>query len=183
MTVTLLHHLSLFLSIASLFVVTYLYNAFLSYNPDLYGVLDEILVHPQSYHLMVLTCAIPLLLELSWRGFARDLRPSYTEILQEKMRLQKRENQADYNVVVQTPQEEHKWQHTRPSKRSDRLQKLVPTDGGVESEKADHLSTALLRSMLRLRNFTGSSFQSAAHHTFQEHDTFKGQRRNEEKKQ
>ena len=91
-TITLLHVVSVLASLGSLFLFTFLLSTLLSFDPDLYGVVAYILRRPVFLLTILLTVCVPLLLELACRAVLRDLRPSVTHILQERVHRKRLEH-------------------------------------------------------------------------------------------
>ena len=85
-SLTLLHFASVAGSVASLLLISFIINSSLIFpiDPNLNNVVDEIYASPTSYLLLLLTVAFPLLLELLYRGWQREQRPTITQIFQER---------------------------------------------------------------------------------------------------
>lgn len=88
-SVTLLHALAVWLSLAALFLAVSVLSLWNSLNPNLYGVVPQMFATPAFWLTCLLTVSIPLLLELFLKGLARDLWPTYTHILQERVRVKR----------------------------------------------------------------------------------------------
>ena len=79
----------IFGSIMSIFTFTYGLSKWLSYNPNLYGVIDEIYWDKYIWLIILLTTMIPFILELTYRFIKRQFSPSLAQVLQEKVVLSK----------------------------------------------------------------------------------------------
>ena len=175
---TLVHFLSIFpCSLGSIFLFSWLLNFSESYNPDLYGVINQIYTSATAWLILLIACSIPLLMELAIRGIRRHLRPSFTEILQEKYReihlqsekvaearhiplseLKKQAGLASKMVVID-PTEEIKWSRiTRQASESQVSISLHDDD----TKKSDKFRQALTMAMMRFKGFTGGMFSSAS---------------------
>jgi len=90
LSITFFHFMAIFLSILALFVMCFMASFFVTLNSDLYGIIGEVYADPMAWLTMILALMTPMALELLWRGLKRDLRPTLTEILQERIRKRKR---------------------------------------------------------------------------------------------
>jgi len=136
-----------------------------------------------------LALSIPQLLELAFRGLRRHLFPTFAEILQERVFKAKMMSVKTGSIVPQpattaktqlalTPDEEKEWAAQQRSKRrksalvvaNEELEKLSKRKD-EDSLGGDALKSAIIRSILRFRNLTGSQFDSAATAKYQHHDS------------
>jgi len=149
-----------------------------------------------------------------WRGVKRDLRPSLTDVLQERIRLRReqtreRTKKRIHKVLeedgaeleggpspIRAPsggsepvtkpsiidenlshEDEHKFYARKAHKRKDEEEKHAPKHAHAQSfsdgllSKDENLKRSVIRAMLRFRNVTGSTFDSAAQAKYQAHDT------------
>jgi len=164
---------------------------------------------------MILALMTPMALELLWRGLKRDLRPTLTEILQERIRKRKRneikikKGNTEKNEEKEKPKEEDNHHHVLvpenhrtssnsvPSVPDENLthedeskfysRKVHRTKGDTKLAEGhvahaqsysdglldpdENLKRSVVRAMLRFRNITGSTFDSAAQAKYQAHDT------------
>jgi hypothetical protein len=208
-TISLLHILSILSSISSLFLFTFLLSKVQSYNPELYGDGSYAWSKPAVWLTLILVVMIPLVLEIAYRGLVRDLRPTFVNILQERLRkkrLARDKSIADQrkdgqeismnaksaSQVVVEDHDEKKWgdlkkaaspkasgHHPNQHSKLDVLNRHVRQSEAVDKKGA--LKSAMIQSMLRFRNLTGSQFTSAAQAKFAEHDTYVPAGKNEGK--
>jgi len=160
----------------TVFVFTYFMSVFLWVDYDLYWVVPRFFGDGMFWLVLFITVAIPLLLEVACRYTMQTLRPSYTQILQEKVIGASAANRLE---VINTPEDDNKWASRKPGnkrqaqneKTSAALKGLTAENPSNESkQQTDALRSVLIRSMLRFRNLTGSQFDSAANHKYQQHD-------------
>lgn len=98
-SVTVIHMLSILISVVSLFFFLYVLNIAyvdmeLDLNPDLYGVVNQIFASPLAWLTLLLAVMIPLLLEAAWLGLKQELCPDMVTVMQERLAkrtLQQRE--------------------------------------------------------------------------------------------
>jgi len=206
LSITIVHFISIFLSVAALFVMCFMAAYFIRINSDLYGVIDEMYADPGAWLTLILALLTPLILEMIWRGLKRDLRPSLTEILQERIRIRRdrqkdrkgqimqieagseEDDQGDAPAVERAPtssqpvddilthEDENKF-YSRKAHRPKGDGKVSLDEMGRPQSYADGLLSkdetlkrSVIRAMLRFRNLTGSTFDSAAEARFQAHD-------------
>jgi len=148
---------------------------------------------------LIVSVSIPMLMELAFRAAKRELRPAYDVILQEKLRLKRRDihhptggpkdaipldvnssprsgNTASSQVVASHVDEE-KWavvKHQKSNKtvvRSEEaLKQLERNRLSIKDRNEGKVREAVVRAMLRFRNLTGGQFDSAAQAKWQNHD-------------
>jgi hypothetical protein len=175
----LLHGLTIAASISSLFLITFLLSLVSSSNPALYGEVAALLGSGTVWLTMILTVSIPLLGELIIKGWQRETHPTFTNILQEKLRQKRQERtkaeksvnpSLDYqsstpvaiaigdaasNQVAVDAHDEKAWAaaHSPKSPRKHGRMNTVALFGDVGSptSKDDMLRSALVQAMLRFR--------------------------------
>jgi len=107
-SITWIHAGALAFSLWSLFLFSYMASILVELNPDLYGVVNKIYSSPRVWFIMILMIMVPLLLELLYRGARYDLRPTFTQILQERYALRRREpKQQNQHQQNQHQQNQH----------------------------------------------------------------------------
>eukprot|EP00808_Paulinella_micropora_P013493 g57589.t1 len=195
-TINAIMWLALGVSFLCIFSLILIANILLDYNPDLYGVVNLLLVSPHVWLIFLLACVSPILLELLFRGLYRDLRPSYSQILQERILLRmkevdrreaKRLGSAVSNMVttnlVDFSEYDAKWAHRKHRTKhaiggttgttvAKKLQAKVNEQSKNKTD--DSFKMHVIRAMLKFRNMTGSQFDSAAQAQYQVHDTYVG---------
>jgi len=214
LSVTFFHFMAIFLSILALFVMCYMWSYFVQLNPDLNGVIAEMYGDPMAWLTMILCLTTPMCLEMLWRGVKRDLRPSLTDILQERIRLRREQTRektkkrvhkvleedgaeleggpvpirapsgivsssAPSSIIDEnlTSEDEHKFYARKAHKPKTGESKIAKKHGHAQSfsdgllSKDETLKRSVIRAMLRFRNITGSTFDSAAQAKYQAHDT------------
>jgi len=90
-SITLLHFISVVGSLVTIFVAIYILNALLGVNPNLYHVMDFEFKSPTVWLTLILSTSIPLLMELAFRAMKREIQPAFSVILQEKLRLKRKD--------------------------------------------------------------------------------------------
>eukprot|EP00808_Paulinella_micropora_P007559 g34298.t1 len=88
-TINALNWFAEFVSFACILIFIYLaaIPAMRWFNPDLLGVIDMMFASGNVWFAVLLAVSIPMLMELAYRFAYRDLRPSYSQILQERVRV------------------------------------------------------------------------------------------------
>jgi len=207
LSVTFLHFLAIFLSIAALFVMSFMASIFVNLDSDLYGVIAEMYGNPIAWLTMILILCLPLILEMMWRSLKRDLRPTLTDILQERIRLRQeksreivkkrmpkvleadKDDEPDGNSPgiirrssqtvgddILTHEDETKFRGRKPHRQKGGVKPLEEGLARPQSyadgllSKDETLKRSVIRAMLRFRNLTGSTFDSAAQAQYQHHD-------------
>jgi len=188
--------------------VSYMASYFVTLNSDLKGVINEMYADPIAWLTMIISVSAPMILEMIWRGIKRDLRPTLTEILQERIRLRREqarektkqrmpkvleEDAAENDLVPTGPTRgvgssvtmtDENLTHEDESKFYSRKPHRVKGEGKAQEghvahaqsysdgllSKDENLKRSVIRAMLRFRNITGSTFDSAAQAKFQAHD-------------
>ena len=56
-----------------------------THTQDLYGIVDEMLQSTEAWLVMVLTCSMPILLEVAYRAYCDEYQPDMSRMLQEKV--------------------------------------------------------------------------------------------------
>lgn len=83
------HFVSILLSFMAVFFLTWFINLF-NWNSDLVGVVNHIWAHPaMTVPPMFLAITIPLLVEFALRAWKQHLRPTFDDVLQERIRKQR----------------------------------------------------------------------------------------------
>jgi len=90
-SITLLHAFSVAISMFGIIVLCFLLNLTRSFNPNLYHVLNVLYASPTFWLTLIVSVSIPMLMELAFRAAKRELRPAYAVILQEKLRLKRKD--------------------------------------------------------------------------------------------
>lgn len=190
------------MSLSSLFLFTFVLSLVPSTNPALYGEVAALLSSGTVWLTMIITVAIPLLGELLIKGYYRDVHPTFTDILQEKLREKRRQRDAsvkatpqglDYqsdtpvaivvgdnasNQVAVDAHEEKAWaaSHSPKSPRKHgRMNTVALFNDSTPISKDDAMRSALVQAMLRFRNLTGGVFSSAARADLHEYAPMKGE--------
>lgn len=201
-SISFLHWLALLSSWSSVLAIHLIVSQFPT--SALNGTVIGILTDPNSMLVLLLTIAAPCLFEMGFRGLQRAIRPTLSQILQERVRKErtsyKRQKYAEagddervdggdgFDLVALTERklvmlndtDKDMWDKKIAARHKNRrqsnfgeklaqIQKKEPaqnaTDTGTPSFK-----TAVIKSMLRFRNLTGSQFESAARSNLQVHD-------------
>jgi len=195
---TIVHYISIGISLVTLFLFVYLINVFRTLDSDLYGVINRLYGTASAWLIIIITVAIPLIVEGTFRAFKRHLRPTYTQILQEywnrsgKLQYGRQqdlrdlprrmsgaaalsaaqlESKRDLRPIATTP----KSPAREDRQREQVLDKLKSMDKKLTERKERNvnvgagLQSAVIQSMLRFRNLTGSQFDSAAQARFMVH--------------
>jgi len=182
---TFLHMTAIAISVFTLYFCTWLINLLSAIDPDLYGVVDRIYANANAWLTLVMTVGIPLIVELTFRYAHRQFSPTYTEVLQEhdfivhSFRRQASQprtgaviDEKEPSKPVKTPQSPARHDHTK----AEALLHLKTLDAKskewVANVGSDKLQAAVIKSMLRFRNLTGSQYDSAAQARLQNHDKF-----------
>lgn len=177
-TVTILHVLAVFItSIASCFLFNFVMSLALAFEPDLYGVVWKMYCDPVTWLWMLWSVSACLLTELIWRFSRSMLRPSFTTIIKERIRLHGVASPLNISL-----EEEQKWKDRKVKKSPldiDITSKAIEELRAIYNEeeesnkdvaKASEMRSAVIRSVLRFRGTTGAQFDSAAQAKFQTHD-------------
>ncbi len=83
-TVTLLHIIMISLTIVGIFLLCWIANITLSFNPDLYYVVNQMYESPCAWLTLVLTITVPVLIECVIRFYSVMFDPSEIQVLREK---------------------------------------------------------------------------------------------------
>jgi magnesium-transporting ATPase (P-type) len=183
-TISVLQIFALFSSFGSLFLFTFIMSEILSLDRDLFKVVARLYGDGAFWFSLILVVAIPVLMEIFYRGLRQHLRPSFTQIIREKQ-LVAPDKQAKKSIKI-NPNEEKDWVARKPTNKritkSERTSVALRALNKTTEKKGDHtvddmeMKGGLIRAMLRFRNLTGSSFDSAAEAGYQEHDlVFQGE--------
>ena len=85
----------------AVFFLTWMINIFPKFNGELYGVVNHIWGHPQTTLLpLILAICIPLLTELGYRSLSVHLRPSFNDVLQERVKLERNKKKEAVKVYA-----------------------------------------------------------------------------------
>lgn len=179
--ITFIHLLTLLSSPLSLFLFLLIFNALPS-NPDLYHVVYRMWTSPEIVLTSILTIAIPCLMELALRFIQRDLRPTLVQVLQERVRVKRKDRKLEPEDALPTKVEVYhkealEWGALRPTPARERkktqIRTMMQAHGSrisVTSADDAQLRKLVIRSMLRFRNLTGAQYDSAAQARYQTHD-------------
>ena len=115
--ITIIHGISILFSIISLFISLYFFNCtwfigFLISPDDMTGVIDRLFSSECDlmWIIVVLTIALPMILETGWRAFRRELRPSFNRILRERLRKTDNANDVAGSLsLVDKEEYERQW--------------------------------------------------------------------------
>jgi hypothetical protein len=83
-SVTALHKLTIILSVLSLGVALPFLSNLMSYNPMLWGVIDNIARMPKAYLSILLSVSLVLIVECTGRFIASQMSPSVTQVARER---------------------------------------------------------------------------------------------------
>ena len=182
-TITIIHILAVFItSVASCFLFNWLLSLLPRFNPELYGVVEYMYQDPVSWIWLLWTVTTCLLTELVWRGGRNMLRPSFTTILKERVRLYGLDSKLNIS-----DEDEYKWRNqiqkikkvkTNTIEQSiQELRNIYNEEEEVKKNKESitlsNMRSAVIRSILRFRNVSGPIFNSAAKSKYQSHDPLK----------
>ncbi len=203
-SINLFHIIAFLCSFVSIIVVIIILNTpfFSGINPDLTGVVYRQFASPTFWLTLIISLAVPLLVECCYLFIKRQIQPTFTQILQEKLfHHRKAEREAimsrsrsppDHPVQssmsvgmssrrprpVIEPEDEAKWMNlkggvVRPAPKES-IELLDKAQTSIAMDDEERMRSALVRAMLRFRNQTGSQFDSAAQAQYQKHDKISG---------
>jgi len=104
-SINIFHVIAVFVSLFSLYVIPIILNSegFSSLAPDLLGVVYLKYSSPLYWLTVIMALIIPILFELSVRYIVREVSPSFTQILQEKLILARRVEKMLTQELRRTP--------------------------------------------------------------------------------
>jgi hypothetical protein len=182
--ISFLHILSIVMSITALFVFNLALGHWLSYNPDLYGVMEQIYGDGYVWLVVLLTVSVPLLAELAFRGMMVQNTPTLGHVLKEKAYLKKVESKGETDTVsdfhaggglITALQEKCVVQWKSLAKENQATEMKVKSflhRMSVREIKTKTDTNGVFNTILRFRKLTGSQFDSAAQAQYQVHDDF-----------
>jgi magnesium-transporting ATPase (P-type) len=129
------------------------------------GVVMHVFSQPQFWLLLIFCVLTVSAGEVFMRGLKIMLRPTMTSLLQERHLFWNKDQKHALRV---TEQDEDLWKRRKKEKKGVRPD--VKVVEAIEQEHDEATKEAIVRVMLRFRNLTGSQFESAASHLYQEHD-------------
>jgi len=144
-SITTFHAASVLISLATLLSFTFVASLLIGVNAELYGVINQMYTYPHAWLVIMMSVSIPLLLELLYRAMRLHLRPTFAQILQERVRM-KETRQPSYG----TSDEESVTKGAEATGR-DETTKAQP--GG--KDKTDKKATADLVSSTEYQGWTG----------------------------
>ena len=185
-TITLLQLLAVGVSMGALLLITFIINSPLifSIDPNLSSIVDEIYQCPSAYLLVLVTLAVPLLIELLYRGWQREHHPTITQIFQEREKGlgapepdSAAQDSTDGASAVHVPIDLDARQSVvmaddedAGSSAGDGVAAAAARGSGSADARMDAVKSNLVKAMLRMRNQMGGQFDSAAQAALQSHD-------------
>lgn len=99
-SINIFHIIAFLCSFLSIFIVILILNTplFSSVNPDLTGVVYRQFASPTWWLTVIVTLSIPILAEVTYLYLKRQLRPTFTQILQEKLFLARKEIKSSVDI-------------------------------------------------------------------------------------
>lgn len=163
---TLIHWICIFIfSLASLVVFNLVGGAFedfpLASTDHLYEAALLLFTRPLSWAVMTLCIGVVVMFEVLWRGLKIMLRPTLTNVLQERHLFWNK-------MLPLSEKDEMGWKERKPERKKETYT-TAPIDFLSSDDRGDQLK-AIIRVMLKFKNLTGASFESAANHQYEKHD-------------
>eukprot|EP00457_Paulinella_chromatophora_P000134 gb/GEZN01000134.1/.p1 GENE.gb/GEZN01000134.1/~~gb/GEZN01000134.1/.p1 ORF type:complete len:1594 (-),score=227.78 gb/GEZN01000134.1/:1866-6419(-) len=181
------------LSFILIFASFSILNNLFSVSVDFYGVTNMLYAQPQTWLILLISMSVPLLMEFTFRGFRRDLWPTYAQILQERFLLRTKDAvttrlpfsikgllirrdttliSSDDSPLVHAEEYEKEWVGRKPLKKQ--KQKKKKDEGKTEETAVRQVlfKGSVIHAMLRFRNLTGAQFDSAAQAKYKQHDSY-----------
>jgi uncharacterized membrane protein YgcG len=84
-SVTIIHVATLVVSVVAMYLLLFPMEEMLSFNPNLYGVVDVVLKSPTCWLTVLMVLTVPTLFEFARRAAKREFKPSLTQVYQERL--------------------------------------------------------------------------------------------------
>ena len=136
-------------------------NYFLSLNPDLYGVVNEMLSSPLFWLYALFTVGTPILIDAGLLAIKREYNPTYSDILQEAEMLGTiGVGEEDNEVHVKQRSNTKVTAKDKDAKKRLKSPKDNADDEDGEGADESRANAAILHMISRMQNLSGSAFDA-----------------------